>query len=41
VLYAGRGSTVYYEPNPEEVALLGYRRGDVRRTLREIVRQYP
>jgi hypothetical protein len=40
VLYAGRGATIYYEPNPEEVALLGYRRNDVRRTLREIARQY-
>lgn len=40
VLYAGRGSTIYYEPNPEEVELLGYRRNDVRRTLREIVDFY-
>lgn len=40
VLYAGRGSTIYYEPNPEDVALLGYRRNDVRRTLWEIAASY-
>lgn len=40
VLYAGRGSTIYYEPNPDEVELLGYRRNDVRRTLREIADYY-
>lgn len=40
VLYAGRGETVYYEPDPDEVALLDYRRNDVRRTLREIVECY-
>ncbi|MDR3418032.1 MAG: hypothetical protein P4L83_17805 [Nevskia sp.] len=40
VLYAGRGGTVYYEPDAAETALLGYRRGDVRRTLHEIVRFY-
>ena len=40
VLYAGRGGTVYYEPDPTETALLGYRRNDMRRTLREIVEFY-
>jgi nucleoside-diphosphate-sugar epimerase len=40
VLYAGRGSTIYYEPNPEEVELLGYRRNDVRRVLKEIAKTY-
>jgi dihydroflavonol-4-reductase len=39
-LYGGRGGTIYYEPNPEEVQLLGYRRNDVRKTLREIVKFY-
>jgi len=39
-LYAGRGGTVYYEPDPEETALLGYRRNDMRRCLREIVGFY-
>lgn len=39
-LYAGRGGTVYYEPDPEETALLGYRRNDMRRCLREIVEFY-
>lgn len=39
-LYAGRGGTVYYEPDAAEVALLGYRRKDVRRTLRDIVAFY-
>lgn len=40
VLYAGRGATIYYEPNPEEVERLGYRRNDMRRTLREIIAFY-
>lgn len=40
VLYAGRGASIYYEPNPEEVNLLGYRRNDVRRTLQEIAGYY-
>jgi dihydroflavonol-4-reductase len=40
VLYAGRGGTIYYEPDAAETALLGYRRNDVRRTLREIVAFY-
>lgn len=39
-LYAGRGGRVCYEPDAAETALLGYRRGDVRRTLREIVDFY-
>lgn len=37
VLYAGRGGTIHYEPDAAETRLLGYRRGDVKRTLREIV----
>jgi nucleoside-diphosphate-sugar epimerase len=41
VLYAGRGATVYYEPDAAETARLGYRRNDVRRTLRELVRLAP
>jgi nucleoside-diphosphate-sugar epimerase len=36
VLYAGRGATIYYEPNPEDVERLGYRRNDVRKALQEI-----
>ena len=40
VLYAGRGGTIYYEPDAVETKLLGYRRGDVKRTLREIVEGY-
>jgi nucleoside-diphosphate-sugar epimerase len=40
VLYAGRGNSLFYEPRAAEVALLGYRRGDVRRTLRDIVAFY-
>jgi nucleoside-diphosphate-sugar epimerase len=40
VLYAGRGNTIYYEPDPADVARLGYRRGDMRRTLHEIVEFY-
>jgi nucleoside-diphosphate-sugar epimerase len=37
---AGRGSTIYYEPDPAEVAELGYRRNDVERTIAQIVAAY-
>jgi dihydroflavonol-4-reductase len=37
---AGRGSSIYYEPDPVEVAELGYRRNDVERTLAQIVAAY-
>jgi nucleoside-diphosphate-sugar epimerase len=33
----GRGSVLAYEPAPEETALLGYRRRDVRRAVDEVV----
>lgn len=33
----GRGTVLAYEPDPAEVALLGYGRGDVTRAVREIV----
>jgi nucleoside-diphosphate-sugar epimerase len=33
----GRGNTLAYEPDPAETALLGYRRGDVRRAVAEVV----
>ena len=33
----GRNSVLAYEPDAQETALLGYRRGDVRRALDEIV----
>ncbi|SOZ40081.1 NAD-dependent epimerase/dehydratase family protein [Cupriavidus neocaledonicus] len=36
----GRGNTLYYEPDAAETALLGYRRGDILRTVSEIVAQY-
>ena len=39
-IYFGRGNTLYYEPDPQETALLGYRRNDVIRTVGEIVAQY-
>lgn len=39
-IFFGRGNTLYYEPDPEVVALLGYRRNDVVPTVREIVEQY-
>ncbi len=39
-LYAGRGGSVCYEPDAADVALLNYRRNDVRRTLREVVDFY-
>ncbi len=37
---AGRGSTIYYEPDPTEAAELGYRRDDVDRTIDQIVAAY-
>jgi dihydroflavonol-4-reductase len=33
----GRGAVISYEPDPAEVALLGYQRNDVRRAVTEIV----
>jgi dihydroflavonol-4-reductase len=33
----GPGAVIRYEPDPEEVALLGYQRNDVRRAVSEIV----
>lgn len=38
--YAGLGGTIYFEPDPAETALLGYRRFDVRRAIAEIAAQY-
>jgi nucleoside-diphosphate-sugar epimerase len=35
----GRGRTLYYEPDPREAALLGYRRNDITRTICEVVAQ--
>jgi nucleoside-diphosphate-sugar epimerase len=40
ILYAGRGGTIHYEPDPEEVRQLGYRRKDARAVLRRIVDFY-
>ena len=37
---AGRGAEIRYEPAPEEVLLLGYRRGDVRRAVGELYDDY-
>lgn len=39
-IYTGRGSTVSYEPDAGETALLGYVRGDIQRAIDEVVRQY-
>ncbi|MFN3469896.1 MAG: NAD-dependent epimerase/dehydratase family protein [Novosphingobium sp.] len=36
----GRGNTIRYEPDAGEVALLGYRRGDVAAAVAEIVAQF-
>lgn len=36
-IYTGRGNIVTYEPDPAELALLGYRRGDVQRAVNEVV----
>ena len=38
-IFTGRGSTVSYEPDREETALLGYRRNDITRAVREVVAQ--
>ncbi|MDB5986334.1 MAG: NAD-dependent epimerase/dehydratase family protein [Nevskia sp.] len=37
VVFAGRGATIYYEPSPDEVSELRYRRNDVARTVKLIV----
>lgn len=37
---AGRGGVISYEPNSAEVALLGYRRGDVRRAVEELYEDF-
>jgi dihydroflavonol-4-reductase len=39
-IYTGRGNVVAYEPDPADAALLGYRRGDIQRTIDEVVAQY-
>ncbi len=39
VIYTGRGNVVSYEPDPADVALLRYRRGDVQRAVDEVVAQ--
>jgi hypothetical protein len=36
-LFAGRGSTVSYEPDADETALLGYSRNNVKQAIQEIV----
>jgi nucleoside-diphosphate-sugar epimerase len=36
-IYVGRGNSVFYEPDPEEARLLGYRRNDVIPAIRELV----
>lgn len=35
-LFHGRGTTLHYEPDPDEASLLGYRRNDVIATIREV-----
>jgi dihydroflavonol-4-reductase len=37
---AGRGGVIAYEPDAAEVALLGYRRGDVRRAIEELYKDF-
>ncbi|MHB9879365.1 NAD-dependent epimerase/dehydratase family protein [Pacificimonas sp. ICDLI1SI03] len=39
-LFFGRGNTLYYETDPQTVALLDYQRNDVKRAVEEIVAQY-
>jgi dihydroflavonol-4-reductase len=38
-LFQGRGNTLYFEPDADEVALLGYRRNDVVAGIKEAVAQ--
>jgi hypothetical protein len=37
ILYAGRGATIYFEPDEAERAFLGYERGRIQRTIEELV----
>lgn len=39
IIVPGRGTVLAYEPDPDETALLGYARRDVRRAVEEIVAQ--
>lgn len=39
-LYAGRGGEAYFEPDADEGARLGYRRGDVAEAIAEVVSAY-
>ena len=36
----GRGNSLFYEPDAAETAQLGYRRGDINRTVETIVAQF-
>jgi nucleoside-diphosphate-sugar epimerase len=38
--FAGVGGTLYYDPDPEEAELLGYRRNDIIRAVGEVTQQY-
>lgn len=37
ILYAGRGGTIFFEPDEDERTFLGYQRGRIRSTIEEIV----
>jgi nucleoside-diphosphate-sugar epimerase len=39
-IYTGRGNVVSYEPDPADMALLGYRRHDVQNAVNDVVAQY-
>lgn len=39
-ILTGRGNTVSYEPDSADTELLGYRRGDIKRAIEEIVAQF-
>lgn len=39
-IFFGRGNSLFYDTDPEVVALLGYRRNDIVPAIREIVAQY-
>ncbi|MDB5583527.1 MAG: nucleoside-diphosphate sugar epimerase [Bradyrhizobium sp.] len=40
ILYAGRGGTIYFEPDEAERAFLGYERGRIRQEIEAIVAAY-
>ncbi len=40
IMFAGIGATVSYEPDPEELTLLGYSRNQIRGAIKEVIEVY-